>query len=543
MRIFFLLSCVSFSFSSLAQKAQQAIETLYNKYPQEKIVLSFSKNEYIAGETIFFKAYVLTGYEPSQISTNIYVELYDKKKQVVSKQILPLIHGSGDGGFALPASLAEDVYYIRAYTRYMLNFEEAFQYVRPINIYNPASMNKLLKKPVQWTAASFVEGGTLLHDVPVAVAVRLSSTGSLPERWEGILYEKATNTWVANVEVFNNEVGIVRLIPFAGKEYIVTIKDASGNVQTIDLPKVVETGTSLQLRVQDDKVDYAIYTRNITGNGMGYKLIGTMHDQVVFLGTIKKANGIINGKIDLTATPSGVLRLTLFDEKESPLNERLCFVHQQVKTTTPSFSTDTLNFGPKQVNYWRVESDSISWPTYVAQVSDADYPIVNNFLSDVYLTSDFISPIEDAPWYFQDVNYNKKAALDALLIAETWNRFNWNDLVNDRFPSIRYFPEKYLNYTATVRKGKKPQPLKNINLVFQGKNSPTQFVQVKTDSSGSFQMNDIIFIDTMKVYYQANNRKFLEKDVVIDFELQNKFYPFKKRVASVFFQDRLTARN
>ena len=49
-------------------------------------------------------------------------------------------------------------------------------------------------------------------------------------------------------------------------------------------------------------------------------------------------------------------------------------------------------------------------------------------------------------------------------------------------------------------------------------------------------MNDIIFIDTMKVYYQANNRKFLEKDVVIDFELQNKFYPFKRGLPASSFE-------
>jgi hypothetical protein len=117
----FIILFISFTLSAKAQKVQQAIETLYKKYPQEKVVLSFSRNDYVAGETIYFKAYVLTGYEPTGISTNLYTELYDKNKVIIEQQVIPLLKGSGRGSFALPASLEENVYYVRAYTHYLLN--------------------------------------------------------------------------------------------------------------------------------------------------------------------------------------------------------------------------------------------------------------------------------------------------------------------------------------------------------------------------------------------------------------------------------------
>jgi hypothetical protein len=91
----------------IAQKAQQALATIYKKYPQEKVVLSFSKSEYIAGETILFKAYVLTGYELTKLSTNLYTELYDKNRNLLDKQIVPLFNGSGDGSFTIPVSMAK----------------------------------------------------------------------------------------------------------------------------------------------------------------------------------------------------------------------------------------------------------------------------------------------------------------------------------------------------------------------------------------------------------------------------------------------------
>ena len=68
MRISFLLLAVLCATALLAQKAEKALETLYKRYPQEKVVLSFSKTEYASGETILFKAYVLTGYELTKLS-------------------------------------------------------------------------------------------------------------------------------------------------------------------------------------------------------------------------------------------------------------------------------------------------------------------------------------------------------------------------------------------------------------------------------------------------------------------------------------------
>ena len=75
MRRLFVFLLVACWFQVYSQKIQQAVETLYSKYPQEKVIVCLSKNDYIAGETIFFKTYVLSGYQLSVISTNVYVQL------------------------------------------------------------------------------------------------------------------------------------------------------------------------------------------------------------------------------------------------------------------------------------------------------------------------------------------------------------------------------------------------------------------------------------------------------------------------------------
>ena len=530
MRILFAVFMVALPFLSFAQMAEEALEKLYQKYPQEKVVLLYSKNEYVAGETVFFKAHVLVGYELTNISTNLYTELYDKNKTLIDKKIIPLFSGSGDGSFTLPASLAEDVYYVRAYTQWMLNFWEQFHYLEPIRIYNPASLNSLRPKPEQWALKAVAEGGQLIAGEPTSLSVRLLSVGPLPAGWSGQLLEKGTAKLVADVTVYNREIGQVRFVPEAGKSYTVVVKDAGGNVREQDLPAVLENGTALRIAVTENKLHYAIRFKGHPIKGVGHKLLGTINDQPVFKADIQKSDGFVSGTIRTDSFPQGVLRLTLFDEAENPVAERLCFLHQDaLAPKQPEIIFDTLSFLPKGRNHWTLAVNTTTWNSHTVQVYDTADRIEDGFLSSIYLTSDFTTPIHEGEWYLQEADNIKRAALDALLITEQWERSRWADLLKNNFPVIEFKPDAYLSYSGTVYAGRKLKPLRDINLILQSKDSSVQFLQVTTDSAATFTLSNMVFSDTVKVYYQPNKRKFLEADVRIDFEPGNRFYPLRRK--------------
>ena len=81
MKYIYLLALYFCSITTFAQsKLETAIKSLDTNYAQEKVYLLFDKEDYIAGDNIWFKAYTLNGYKPSLISTNLIVELYDKEK-------------------------------------------------------------------------------------------------------------------------------------------------------------------------------------------------------------------------------------------------------------------------------------------------------------------------------------------------------------------------------------------------------------------------------------------------------------------------------
>lgn len=144
--ICFLKICCTLSAQS---KAETALNKYYEKHPVEKVFIQYDNESYLAGETVRFKCYVFKGYLPTDLSSNLYIELYNQDKQLLDKSMIPLFNGIGEGSFLLNSQLPEGVYYIRAYTAWMLNFDENFPYLHTFLVYNPQSEYQLKAKPIR----------------------------------------------------------------------------------------------------------------------------------------------------------------------------------------------------------------------------------------------------------------------------------------------------------------------------------------------------------------------------------------------------------
>src|SRR5690349_9841199 len=91
----------------LAEAKSQKIDSMMNLYannfPQEKVHVHFDKSYYNPGETIWFKGYVLTGANLSEVSRNFYAELIDEKGKVLQRSISPMVNSSAAGSFTVPS--------------------------------------------------------------------------------------------------------------------------------------------------------------------------------------------------------------------------------------------------------------------------------------------------------------------------------------------------------------------------------------------------------------------------------------------------------
>jgi hypothetical protein len=138
----------SFSINDdLVTKLSAQLDKWSDSHPIEKVHLHLDKPYYTAGDDIWFKAYVITGplhlLQPDSGILN--VELIDAQDSIKQSLKLQLHYGLAYGDFALPDTLPEGNYRIRAYTQYMLNAGGDYVFDRTISIGNVIT-NKVFTK-------------------------------------------------------------------------------------------------------------------------------------------------------------------------------------------------------------------------------------------------------------------------------------------------------------------------------------------------------------------------------------------------------------
>jgi len=530
MKNLFLLPILMVLSSLHAQnKAEKALETFSEKYPQEKIHLVLNKNSFVAGENLWLKSFAFNAYEPSSISTSMFVELYDSNKTQISKKIVPLLNGQGSGSFSLPENLKEGVYYIRAYTTWMANFSEDFQALRQIVVYNPLSPEKLvLNNNSEWTASIFPESGTFINGINTKFAVRLQSKGITPSEWSGYVIDaKNPDVKITSFKGFDQNVGAFSLTPKAGVKYQLIVNDSKGYKQTVDLPYVSDSGINLQVSTGNESVKFSLKSKNITP-GTLYTVIGTINNQLVF-----KVNSdqILEKTFSIPAKQlvNGILQLTVFDDKENIVAQRLTFVQPGLlKIKKPEIQLSNLNESPRAENTLSISPDqnNDAYTVLVMDGSSESSEKENSLLSTLWLTGDLTSNIYAPSQYF--IPNRNFEALDALLISEKWKRFNWRTIMSGTFPIITYQPQPYISYKGKVTVQGKPAPNTELNLLFEMPQGGTNLSQIKTDDKGFFTLKGLVFEDSIKFSYQLNDPKIPKEQVQVIFQPDYSFVPMKK---------------
>jgi len=123
--------------------------------PREEIFIHSDREEYIAGEDLWFNIYLTDRqtFKPSLNSRIVYFELLNFENRPVIQERIFINKGFGPGQITLPDTLSSGQYTIRAYTSWMKNFLPYNCFTKDIKVYN-AFNNKTFKGKVNLTNAS-----------------------------------------------------------------------------------------------------------------------------------------------------------------------------------------------------------------------------------------------------------------------------------------------------------------------------------------------------------------------------------------------------
>jgi hypothetical protein len=163
--------------------------------------------------------------------------------------VQPVYQSSANGDFSIPLEYKDHAVYVKAYTRWMLNFDSSFLYRKAVQVVQSKpslkEKNTTLKTAIQFLP----EGGDLVEGIESKIAFKAVISDGKPATVQGVIVGKS-GTQVTQFKTVHDGMGVFTLEPKAGETYTAKWKDAMGNNYQTVLPAAKQTGVTLQIALQ-----------------------------------------------------------------------------------------------------------------------------------------------------------------------------------------------------------------------------------------------------------------------------------------------------
>ncbi len=476
------LSCLLCTAASLLAQDDSLRAHLSHAPIQEKVYLHLDNNCYFLGDTLWYKSYVVRADDltPTDMSRIVYVELVSPDGFVVERQQLIVSpDGYGAGDFVLSDSLYSGYYELRAYTRWMMNFnvterpynrvyrEEFYNrqmakdffrdyggvYSRVVPVYEKPeqagdySLKNIIPRPrqralpvakPQLNVSFFPEGGNRMAGATQRIAFEVTNEQGEAVNLTGTIGQQAITADHMGRGVFTlsgDNPAQKALFDYKGKTY------------SFDLPKAENKGVTLALtqgRMQ------------VKAIGLG---VSSLSAAVLCRGALKDyqplqldATGAASSQLDLSKLPTGVCDLVVLDPGGLVLADRLFFVnHHDSDARQIRVEGLKKEYAPYEKITLKLSApEGLKTMSLAVRDNGEDIPSYDtgNIMTDLLLSSDLKGFVANPDYYFEADDSLHQARLDLLLLVQGWRRYDVKDLLADK--PLRYKPETAMTVEGDV---------------------------------------------------------------------------------------------
>lgn len=496
-----------------AQSVENTINLYGTNFPQEKIHVHFDKEVYLPGETIWFKAYIFEEDIPTERSTNFYASLYDDTGKLIQTQLCPIFNATADGHFTIPDSIQSKQLICRAYTTWMLNFDNSFLFTKPIRLLNNNNSADSSKITPAVSLQFFPEGGDIIEGTRNTIAFKSNYNNGFPFELNGVIKNKETGEEIMPVTSLHDGMGRFDLEVSPGENFYAEWTDNKGSLVKTNLPKAKTSGVSLKLIIQKNNLIYNIVNK-LSGDSL--HVIMYMYQKVFFKTDISvPATQPFTGMVPVGKLPSGTMQLTVFNADWQPVAERVAFINNNNYTLNASISNKEISTQKRGRNIIEIEVADTIPANFSLSISDADLngaPASSTIVTDLLLKGDIKGYIHDPTYYFSsNTDATVNANLDLVMLTHGWRRYIWDTLAAGKMPAINYFPENYLTVLGQVSKDILPRldTAEIVNLIVKTIDSTQRFYFVRPDKNGLIKQAGLVFYDSAKVLFSFNKNKLL----------------------------------
>jgi hypothetical protein len=535
-QIILLASIFLFSFfKTRAQNIDSTIEKYANDYGQEKTYLHYDKSTYAPGETIWYKAYILNGIYPADESKTFYVDWTDDKGKLLSHSIIPVVHATAAGQFDIPADYGEKYIHVKAYTKWMLNFDSVFLYNKDIRILSKSSNSSSLKNTVIPSIQFFPEGGDAIAGVVDKIAFKANDQWGRPVKIKGIIQDNH-GAKIDSLKIIHDGMGYFYIFPKPGENFTAKWKDQKGTEHISELPSIKQNGVSLQVTISGTKRNFILSAAPEVATTLGnVHLLGTMNQHEVFKLTKDFSKGNINGIIPTEDLPTGILTITVFDDHWSPLAERITYVNNQEYLFSAEMNVEHWGLNKRAKDEISITVPDSLAASFSVAVTDnnIDTDSSDNIISHLLLTGDLRGQVYNPAYYFSNNSDSISQQLDLVMLTHGWRRFKWDNVTAGKFPKIIYPKDTaYLSLSGKIY-GALPSQLRDagsIVIIMRKEKHDNKMVVVPIEPDGTFTDPSLILFDTTSIFYQLPKSKGLG-DASVQF-MENRLPPFSNNIAA-----------
>ena len=378
----------------------------------------------------------------------------------------------------------------------------------PVQLNFPLIYTDTLAADVQFMP----ESGYLVAEAPCNIAFKAINSKGYGIAVSGKIKNK-NNEEVSTFETSHKGMGVFTLTPETGGEYQAVVEFAGGKQKVFKLPTVKAQGSVLQV-INKPSADslrvYVLFSEGLV-TGKVYKLVGIQQGEMKFSVMLQASKQRFSMYIPKEIFNTGIVHLTLFNEENEPLNERLAFIHrkdflnvqleQQKQTVSTrdsvpfTLKVNTSKGTPSRVFFSLAVTDNAQ----VKQNEDA-----GNILSEVFLESELKGYIEDPGAYFNGTE-NAEKNIDFLLLTQGWVGYQWeNILKKDIQPQFKPQSEPVVSGRVLNLSNK---PIANAKVLLMGSGKNKFILDTVTNVRGEFVFRKLPALDSVTYFVQARNAK------------------------------------
>jgi hypothetical protein len=512
--LLFSLILVIFCNTVHSQSLDSALARYGEKYQQEKAYLHLDKSSYLPGETVWFKAYLMEGIFPANQSKTLYVDWIAENGAVLLHSVSPLVDAVTNGQFDIPQTYTGNFVHVRAYTKWMLNFDTAFLFNKDIRIFNKNTSAKTSRPPaIVSTLRFFPEGGDMIAGVNNKIAFKANDQYGRPVKIKGVILDQKGG-FVDSLKIIHDGMGTFHLAPQEGATYTAKWKDEKGSSFNTDLPLIKPTGVSLQIGMNNGKRIISILSSANLGDELKtIHVIGVMNNKMAFKTNIEvKPNGIASKVLPVESLPSGIITITAFDGNWNAIAERVCFIKNEDYRFQPSMEVKYWGLGRRKRNEIEITvPENLGAASLSVSVTDAEIErdTTDNIISHFLLSSEIRGRVHNPAYYFSNNSETVMQELDLVMLTNGWRKFEWKDISQGKMPAITYPRDtNYLALSGKVFGVAKTQlsGTESIVLMIKEKDSGSRMIIVPINRDATFSDQDIVLFDSVRVYYSLKSK-------------------------------------